>query len=109
MLSRACASASSPRMAATISGRLLPSTARRTPLWISCNLSITSSSQECGAASLIGEARFGDQNGERWNVAVPFDQRRCIRKTPRGLRKQPPHRLGDVIAMVVDKHLAPLE
>src|SRR4029078_3920685 len=103
------ASGSPPRIAAMISGRVLPSTDRRTPLWRSRNLSIVCNSKDGCAAPRIGEACFCGQNCERWNIAVPLNQRRRLGKQPRGVRKQVPYRFGDVGAVIVDEHLAAVD
>src|SRR5689334_9738955 len=103
MLSRAAGSSPSPWIAATIDSSSPPSTAWPTPHCRSRSLDIVALGAK-GGSKLIGLDGFADQNIERWQAAVPFDQRRPAAEAAQGFTMECPDFIGHHTAMIVDQH-----
>src|SRR5258708_3209207 len=97
METRAVGSKPSPRIAATISPPSPPSTARRSRIWKSSSVEMSDMGQ------ILGAARLFEQNLERRQLGVPFDQHRDRTEPPERGGVKLPDRFSDAGAVIVDQ------
>src|SRR6516162_7399252 len=100
MLSRSAGSSASLRVAATVASPL-SSIPRCIAVWISSSVG-TAHPVACGVDQCIGVAGFFEQNVERRNVVVPFDQGWHWTEPPQRRLVERPHLADDARSVVVD-------
>src|SRR6516162_1338260 len=104
MLSRSVGANSSPRPAANV-GSPLSSKLRRMAVWISSSVG-TADLIACNTHQHVGMVRFFDQDIERWNVLVPFDQGRHRAEPAQCPLVERPHLADHARGVVIDPQSA---